>query len=429
MTHYFDSLGDTIASHWAHTEYDNLALPAIAADAMEARRPSDNADWRDIAVKAAIGTRLPPQPNIGARFGQPPITVFAHPRFYIEVLFWLEGSTDVHQHGFSGAFAVLAGTSIHTEYSFRRRRRVNGDLLVGDLRVHDATILLPGDVRPIVAGDHLIHAVYHLGKPSATVVVRTAFDSESLPQYTYFYPHLAVDIEVESALEKRRSQSMSLLWSLGADADAEVAAQAIRAADATSAFKLVCDARERLDGSEAYARIIESGLAAHGTWLNEVAEVAEERLRIRGLKHLANRARTPEQKLMIALLMTVPDIGQLRALIAREWPGSNPVDTLVDSLFSLAADGLITLGQDNLTSMILRYALEGVPPVSVVDRLEKEYGPEMFKSQRTALAAHCKKIRDMFFAAVPETTEELSTAPFATSVMNTTTSNGAISTK
>jgi hypothetical protein len=34
----------------------------------------------------------------------------------IEALFWVDGTTSIHQHSFSGAFQVLAGKSIHSRY-------------------------------------------------------------------------------------------------------------------------------------------------------------------------------------------------------------------------------------------------------------------------------------------------------------------------
>ncbi|MFN2514442.1 MAG: hypothetical protein ABR568_23900, partial [Pyrinomonadaceae bacterium] len=54
---------------------------------------------------------LPHQYDVEGRFGNPPITLFAGPRFHIDVYYWLDGTTSIHQHSFTGAFQVLLGSS------------------------------------------------------------------------------------------------------------------------------------------------------------------------------------------------------------------------------------------------------------------------------------------------------------------------------
>jgi hypothetical protein len=54
--------------------------------------------------------------------------VYAGRRFYVEVVFWAEGTTAIHQHSFSGAFQVLVGSSIHTLYGFERGEAVAREL-------------------------------------------------------------------------------------------------------------------------------------------------------------------------------------------------------------------------------------------------------------------------------------------------------------
>jgi hypothetical protein len=51
--------------------------------------------------------------------------VYEDPRVYIQILFWLEGRRDIHQHEFSGAFHVLTGSSIHSMFAFENARAVS----------------------------------------------------------------------------------------------------------------------------------------------------------------------------------------------------------------------------------------------------------------------------------------------------------------
>ena len=126
-------------------------------------------------------------------FGEPPITLFRSRDFAISALVWLDGSTAVHQHGFSGAFRLLEGSSIHVEYNFSVAETITRRLLLGDLQPQGAELLQRGDVRQITAGSDFIHALFHLDRPSVTVVVRTNSESLGVPRFGYFAPGLAYD--------------------------------------------------------------------------------------------------------------------------------------------------------------------------------------------------------------------------------------------
>src|SRR5262249_17465041 len=132
-----------------------------------------------------------PRQELDNEFGQPPLNVYVNERFSIEVLFWLDGTPAIHEHAFAGAFHVLAGASIHSQYAFDLHERVSRRLLLGDLRLRGVEQLGQGDTRPIRPGPQFIHAVFHLDRPSVTVVVRTPSKKELLPQYSYCKPSAA----------------------------------------------------------------------------------------------------------------------------------------------------------------------------------------------------------------------------------------------
>ena len=178
-----DQVGFEIERLWQTTDYDpgqfsDLAVKAlIDADLPHRTRPDDVIDW----VFGA--SALPRQQNLPATFGQPPVTLFRSRRFYIEALFWVDGTTSIHQHAFSGAFQVLEGSSIETQYTFEPTRRVSEHFVLGALHVKSTSFLRTGDVRPIRQGRRqLIHSLFHLERPSVTIVVRTFRDGDSGPQ-------------------------------------------------------------------------------------------------------------------------------------------------------------------------------------------------------------------------------------------------------
>jgi hypothetical protein len=69
----------------------------------------------------------------------------AHPRFYIQLLFWMDGTTAIHQHEFSGAFHVMHGSSIHAHYEFEKAQPVTPYLRVGNVKMKKMEIL---EIRP-----------------------------------------------------------------------------------------------------------------------------------------------------------------------------------------------------------------------------------------------------------------------------------------
>jgi len=135
----FDDLGRLILDRWLTADLDPIAFPEIAATALVEHQPRLPAI--DVVRWVHETPSLVPQADIASEFGQPPITVFRCEHFYIEVLFWLDGTTAIHQHSFSGAFSVMEGSSIHSTYRFHPERRFNDRLILGRLEWLDTELL------------------------------------------------------------------------------------------------------------------------------------------------------------------------------------------------------------------------------------------------------------------------------------------------
>src|SRR4029453_1837766 len=124
--------------------YDQRAFPGIAAEALEATPPFQHVSYPEVIDGLLFDPRVAPQPS-NLSFGQPPIVVFSQSRFYIEVLCWMDATTTIHQHAFSGAFHVLAGSSVHARYRFSANERINLHFLLGDLELDHCELLRAGD--------------------------------------------------------------------------------------------------------------------------------------------------------------------------------------------------------------------------------------------------------------------------------------------
>ena len=131
-------------------------MPSVASQHLESFRiPSDV--LQNLALEAFAG-QLPIQATFGSDFGQPPVTVFWHPRFFIDVLVWNSGTTSIHDHAFSGAFALLQGTSLHTQYEFRESENLGPHFKLGALQLGAVELLQLGSSRQIHAGSSFVSA-------------------------------------------------------------------------------------------------------------------------------------------------------------------------------------------------------------------------------------------------------------------------------
>lgn len=207
----FHEMGRSVSQKWKASAYDPIALPELAVEALHTFDPAANADTEAIARWVMNEERLPAQVERKSRFGQPPLTLYADEKLYILGLFWLDSTTAIHQHGFTGAFQVFEGSSIHTAYSFEEKKRLNANVRVGDVESLRVEHFTKGMVQPIAPGGEYIHALFHLEYPSVTIVVRSYGVSELQPQWRYLAPSLAIDDKVERASTQMRRQLFRML--------------------------------------------------------------------------------------------------------------------------------------------------------------------------------------------------------------------------
>jgi hypothetical protein len=306
-------------------------IPAIAqlVDAIEGRWHGCNHDERrfcDIAVAALNDARLGdaltmsslvrwfnhergpvPQVNLEASFGEPPLTLGSTSRFYVEALFWLDGTTTIHQHRFSGAFMVLDGSSIHTRYRFACTQRVNASTEIGELALDGVEFLRPGQVRPIRSGTATIHSLFHLARPTLSIVVRTALDPDAAPQFDYWPPCIA---RVPSAIDGRLRRQIQLLRTLGRVAAPDRFVQArelLERSDFGTALPIL-DAMVAANPDDwpAVRDLAGTVQAGHPEITCDLVAVLAERRRVNLLVSRRRQVHDPELRLFLAMLINLP---------------------------------------------------------------------------------------------------------------------------
>ena len=145
----FQKIGREVEKLWRDKNYNETLFPAVAAQALQDfNLPEKVSAWEMISW--AMGEiNLPEQRDIPGRFGDPPITLYNSPRFHIDIYFWLDGTTSIHQHAFCGAFQVILGSSIHSSYEFEAKEIINTFTELGNIDLDHCELLKVGDVRKI----------------------------------------------------------------------------------------------------------------------------------------------------------------------------------------------------------------------------------------------------------------------------------------
>ncbi|MBP7624384.1 MAG: hypothetical protein KA763_10480, partial [Xanthomonadales bacterium] len=242
---FFRRLGDDIAAMLGESReavYANLEAVALAK--LAEHDPSAHLGHADLVDYVLGADALCKQADLDARFAEPPLSLYNGGHFDISALIWLDGTTSIHQHAFCGAFHVLAGSSIHSRYRFApwSAPEPMQRAIAGELELVDIEVLRPGDTRVIRRGDTLIHSLFHMIRPSVTIVVRTITDTPGAEvQYDYRWPGLAHDPFHKHAPTLRKLQYLRMLRVLDADAFQSHLARVLPEADLYLAYTLVSE--------------------------------------------------------------------------------------------------------------------------------------------------------------------------------------------
>lgn len=342
----FNDLGLLIESRWREVDYNEAEFPAIAAAALsEHDLPSKVTVW-DVLEWGIGEYELPRQRDLRAGFADPPLTVFSGLRFYIDVYLWFEATTTIHQHGFCGAFQVLHGSSIHSWYDFEPTRKINFFAETGMLNLKVCELLEVGAVQEILAGRRYIHSLFHLDRPSATIVVRTELSPLEQPQFNYVKPNLAIDPYFEQATAVKKMQLAGALIRADHPGADEMIEGWIGQSDFQTAYEILSSLHHMLaagqidrmfgldKGRERFERFLVAAEKKHGTDIfRGVFEYQERENAVVRQRQLVS---DPELRFFIALLLNAPDREKIFSLISQRFTRVDPVEKVLDWTHDLA---------------------------------------------------------------------------------------------
>lgn len=335
-------LGRLIEARFRGVDYDEHRFPALAGEAIAQSGIPGRVDPWEVLRAFHQAEPMPEQRDVEARFSDLPVTLYNGHGFYIDAYFWLDGTTEIHQHSFAGAFQVWSGSSLHSRYTFAREREINPHFLIGRLALENVEILEQGAIRPIVPGQTSIHSLFHLDRPSITLTVRTHHTPTAAPQYAYLKPSLAVNPFYRDAALSRKTQTLSLLLKMRhpeADlrirellADADFATT-FRLLEAASHFLSEGGLRQALGlaaNHDGMAGLMDAARRRHGHLVDLVGPVIEERRRQTEIAQRRAAITGEDHRFFLALLLNVGERGRLLELVSARYAGSDPIETLVD---------------------------------------------------------------------------------------------------
>jgi hypothetical protein len=393
---YFQKLGSLFLSRWQERDFDADAVAPVAVAVLDELPPSENVSVDELVDRFLHTSILPPQLDPTSRFGDLAHTVFADGRFVIDVLFWVDGTTSIHEHSFSGAFHVLAGSSIHARYRFDEERRYNEALATGKLSLESIERLTRGATRPILSGRRMIHALFHLERPSVSVVLRTHQDAGAGHQFTYDRAGIGKAAFFEPMHLVKQRQTLTLISKIAPNDFEDRARAVIRNADSFAAVALM-DHVVQLLGSYGRAKeFFESILPAHEDLVRRSIARWDDGLRETNIVRRRALIKTPEHRFFLAVLLNAPTRASAFELIARMYPDRRPVDCVIQWIDELAKMPSETseanpmgIAIDETALDVLRLLLEGATDAEVLVRLCETYDDATVLAQKDDLLRMC----------------------------------------
>ncbi len=357
---YFNRLGEAVDDRWTDQGRRADRLADIASRALTDISAPDGLGPEVVLELLARGTDVPKQRSSRDLFGQPPAVLYRSENFEIQAITWMEGSTSTHQHAFDGAFKVVHGSSLSVRYSFDQDESLaDGHLVAGQLTMLDSEILRPGQVRPIVAGPEFIHSLFHLERPSMTVVVRNGSSGLPVPQYDYRLPGLGFDVLHQDDRLRMRLRGLHALRRLNSEQASATARQIVATHDLWTAFRVCDDWALSYGAGDDLAALIDVLTGRAEIFSGLLAPMYAEEVRRGRLMARRGMLRESRHRLFLALIVNLPDRGSIRQAIGQLFPdqdSSTLIGDLVEELASPALRGIsgLSLSADELSQLKVR---------------------------------------------------------------------------
>jgi hypothetical protein len=160
--------------HWVSSKNDVDSFPQISQRLLQSLDLKTLLE--DDFLKELLKTELPEQYYKKNDFSNFPLCISREQDVFVDLYFWKDVNTNIHNHHFIGAFGVLEGEVIQTKFNFTNENQVAQGVWMGDCQATSSDTLKPGDTQGIFLGDDFIHQSLHFHHKKAhtvTICLRT----------------------------------------------------------------------------------------------------------------------------------------------------------------------------------------------------------------------------------------------------------------
>ena len=246
----------------------------------------------------------------------------------------------------------------------------NSQLLLGDVRLKMAEILRTGDVRLIHPGrSGLAHALFHLDRPSVTLVVRSYVEPWALPQYSLAPPSVAYSKELELDAKVRLfGRLLSVARAVNREKAVELLVSKGTLLDFPRLFIVLAENYDILSSDRDWKRFIDAAEGIYGRLVQHLEQQIKAAKRRESIILVRNDIKDPDLRFFLALLLNLPSCTWLYRFIGEIFPENVPEDLCCQWLKRLRdqerlSGAFIELAKKaNLTTDLFRTRLNAAIP-------------------------------------------------------------------
>ena len=187
-----DAISEEATCRWQKEDFDSNYFCNIVSDSIRNHWSDVKVTLEDILKNFSnVSRRVPQQRH---QFSDMQLVLFDNGILFAELLVWWNRGTSIHDHGFSGVLLQVNGSSLEFRYS-ASGKSISARGAIDEIVLDEVVHTRCGDERVILPGRTLCHFVYHLEKPTVSLIFRTHIDQTLSPQQSYFPPFLVLSHE------------------------------------------------------------------------------------------------------------------------------------------------------------------------------------------------------------------------------------------
>lgn len=381
MHHYFEKLGAHLDKAWSGIDRDEEGFSDIAVTALKSFPPLEHLEIEGLVdglldIEQAIPRQFAP---LGA-FGQPGVTVFYGRGFVIDIYFWTESLSAIHDHPFCGAFTLLKGFSVHARYQWQEQQRYGPGVRLGSLDLKTLEIVNCGDVGAFGRGrHHLIHALLHVPIPSISMVVRTMRADGYLK---YFPPGVALSMDPPDDLIERQLMLLEALRK-SADPDFEKRfSKFLLNANFETVFRSL--SRMWFGFSDAHKdHYLEIARQQHGNGVDSIRAALNKAQQKYGAEVLRAQLIDSDDRLITTALMLADDRKALLKLLSMRH--ADPIERM----HRFVMDSGVFTDEDEASALLIHALIDGEDSDGAIGRVAERFGAESVKGHEKTILEYC----------------------------------------